>query len=165
MRLAYLWSGSKRKYSKSKGVLVMLQFFKSILDQDGSPVVVCDLQHKILYMNPVAVARYGQFGGEKLLGKSLLDCHNSKSGQMIHQVLDWFRADCSHNRVHTAYNEQENKDVYMVALRNEQGTLIGYYEKHEYRQRDTGPLYSMDGIVYGQKGAGNLHREHSLENC
>lgn len=122
----------------------MLQMFKSILDQDGSPVVVCDLQHKILYMNPVAVARYERFGGEKLLGKNLMDCHNSQSGQMIRRVLDWFEADRSHNRVHTAYNEQENKDVYMVALRNEQGALIGYYEKHEYRQRDPAPFYSMD---------------------
>lgn len=122
----------------------MLQMFKSILDQDGSPVVVCDLQHKILYMNPVAVARYERFGGEKLLGKNLLDCHNGQSGQLIRRVLDWFGADHSHNRVHTAYNEQENKDVYMVALRNEQGALIGYYEKHEYRQRDPAPFYSMD---------------------
>ena len=31
----------------------------------------------------------------------------------------------------------------MVALRNDQGTLIGYYEKHEYRTRDMAGLYQM----------------------
>ena len=31
----------------------------------------------------------------------------------------------------------------MVALRDEDGTLIGYYEKHEYRDRETAALYDM----------------------
>ena len=40
------------------------------------------------------------------------------------------------------YNEKQNKDVYMVALRKE-GKLIGYYEKHEYRDRETMKLYDL----------------------
>ena len=48
-----------------------------------------------------------------------------------------------HNRVYTFYNEKENKDVYMVALRDEDGTLIGYYEKHEYRTLETEKLYDF----------------------
>lgn len=31
----------------------------------------------------------------------------------------------------------------MVALRDEDGTLIGYYEKHEYRARDEEPYYNF----------------------
>lgn len=31
--------------------------------------------------------------------------------------------------------------VYMVALRDDSGTLIGYYEKHEYRDRETMERY------------------------
>ena len=41
----------------------------------------------------------------------------------------------------TIRNDKENKDVYMVALRDDDGTLIGYYEKHEYRNRETVGLY------------------------
>ena len=41
------------------------------------------------------------------------------------------------------YNEKENKDTYMIALRDEQGELIGYYEKHEYRNRETEPVYNF----------------------
>ena len=41
------------------------------------------------------------------------------------------------------YNEKKQKDVYMVALRNADGELIGYYEKHESRRRDDMPMYGM----------------------
>lgn len=39
------------------------------------------------------------------------------------------------------HNDKENKDVYTVALRDDDGKLIGYYEKHEYRNRETVGLY------------------------
>ena len=50
-------------------------YFKSIIDQDREAVVICDLDHTILYMNPAAVVDYGKYGGAALLGKSLLACH------------------------------------------------------------------------------------------
>lgn len=31
----------------------------------------------------------------------------------------------------------------MIALRDDSGELIGYYEKHEYRERETGKLYDL----------------------
>ena len=31
----------------------------------------------------------------------------------------------------------------MVALRDDGGNLIGYYEKHEYRNRETMPFYDL----------------------
>lgn len=58
--------------------------------------------------------------------------------------MDWFRSKTTNNCVHTYYNEKENKDVYMIALRDQEGHLIGYYEKHEYRNRDMTPLYCLD---------------------
>lgn len=119
----------------------MTQFFKSVLDQDISPIVICDSRHTILYMNSAAIKRYAGFGGEKLIGKNLMNCHNPQSKARIEQVLSWFGEDSSHNRIYTSYNEKENKDVYMVALRDAQGELIGYYEKHEYRNRETGVAY------------------------
>lgn len=30
-------------------------FFKSVIDADDAPVVICDLEHTIVYMNPTAV--------------------------------------------------------------------------------------------------------------
>lgn len=118
-------------------------YFRSVIDQDRCAVVICDLNHVIIYMNPVAIAQYAKRGGAALVGRSLLDCHNAQSVAMIEKVMAWFAESGEHNIVHTAYNERENKDVYMVALRDEDGTLIGYYEKHEYRNVETGALYDF----------------------
>ena len=119
-----------------------VSFYKSIVDQDRASVVICNLKHEIIYMNPAAVTSYAKRGGDKLIGRSLLDCHNPESRDKIQQVVDWFAADESHNIVYTFHNEKQNKDVYMVALRDE-GKLIGYYEKHEYRNVETMKQYDL----------------------
>ena len=119
-----------------------ISFFKSIIDQDRSAVVICNLKHEIIYMNPAAIENYGKRGGDKLIGQSLLECHNPESREKIQQVVDWFAAEESHNIVYTFHNEKQNKDVYMVALRDG-GRLIGYYEKHEYRNMETMKLYDL----------------------
>ncbi len=118
-------------------------YFKSIIDEDKCPVVICDLNHTIIYMNPSACERYEKRGGSNLMGGNLLDCHNSKSNEMIVKVVEWFKEDKSNNRVYTYRNDKENKDVYMIALRDEAGELIGYYEKHEYRDTEQAKLYDF----------------------
>ena len=101
----------------------------------------CDTQHRIIYMNPSAVKRYEKRGGNALVGKSLMNCHNSDSNNKIEKVMDWFRADRNNNRIFIYHNPKENKDAYMIALRNDGGELIGYYEKHEYRTAETTSVY------------------------
>lgn len=108
-------------------------FFKSVVDSDIAPVVICDTNHTIIYMNPTACERYSKRGGINLVGKSLLECHNSDSNKKILDIVEWFGKDKSNNRIFTFHNPKENRDVYMIALRDEYGRLIGYYEKHEYR--------------------------------
>lgn len=120
------------------------KYFKSIVDQDQCAVVICSMEHEILYMNHAARMRYAKRGGEGLVGKSLLDCHNPQSVEMIKKVVSWFAESAEHNRIYTFHNEKENKDVYMVALRDEDGSLIGYYEKHEYRDQETAKRYDFD---------------------
>ncbi|MDE7359879.1 MAG: PAS domain-containing protein [Lachnospiraceae bacterium] len=121
----------------------LAQYFKSIVDQDRCAVVICNLAHEIIYMNPAAVERYAKRGGGAFVGQSLLDCHNAQSVAMIEKVTAWFAQSREHNIIHTFYNEKENKDGYMVALREADGTLIGYYEKHEYRDAEKRALYDF----------------------
>ena len=106
-------------------------YFKSIIDQDRESVVICDLNHIIIYMNPAAVVDYKKYGGASLLGKSLLNCHNPHS------------VEASHNIVYTYHNAKHDRDVYMVALRDASGTLIGYYEKHDSRKAETMKQYDL----------------------
>lgn len=125
-----------------------VSFYKSVLDQDRSAIVICNLQHEIIYMNVAAVKNYEKFGGEQLMGKNLLNCHNPKSRERIEQVVQWFAESKEHNLIYTFHNEKQNKDVYMVALREGEG-LIGYYEKHEYRNPETMEMYD-----FGEKTEG-----------
>ena len=115
----------------------LYKLFKSILDRDHSPIVVCDTDDIIVYMNPSAIERYHK----DLTGVSIKDCHPPKANEMIDKVVSWFKESIENNIIYTYHNDEENKDVYMVALRDDDGTLIGYYEKHEYRNRETVGLY------------------------
>lgn len=120
------------------------QLIKSVLDQDNTAIVLCNLEHIIVYMNAAADKNYEKWGGASLVGKSLMDCHNEHSREMINKVVDWFKKAEENNRIHTFFNEKQNKDVYMIALRDEDKKLIGYYEKHEFRNRDETPFYEMN---------------------
>ena len=57
--------------------------------------------------------------------------------------LNWFAEDKANNCVHTYYDSKKMKDEYMIALRDDDGNLIGYYEKHEFRNVDNTPFYDM----------------------
>ncbi len=113
------------------------KLLKSIIDQDTAPIVVCDMNSVIVYMNPSAIKRYHR----DLTGNHLKDCHNAKSNEMIDRALASFAERQENNILYTYHNDKENKDVYMVALRDVDGSLIGYYEKHEYRNRETAAYY------------------------
>lgn len=117
----------------------MKQLFKSIIDQDKEPIVICALDSTILYMNPASIIRYH---GD-VTGKSLKDCHNADSNEKIDRVLAWFKKSRDNNIVYTTRIEKENADIYMVALRDENGELIGYYEKHESRTHETESFYNI----------------------
>lgn len=117
----------------------MLELLISVMEQDNAPVVICDMESMVVYMNTAAKQRYHA----DLTGKSLKACHPPQANAAIERVLDWFRKSPDHNRVYTFRNDKEDKDVYMIALRDASGNLIGYYEKHEYRCREMGKLYDL----------------------
>ena len=116
-------------------------YFKSIVEQDRCAVVICNLRHEIIYMNKSARERYKKHG--ELVGTSIFDCHNAESNAKIREVVEWFAKSPDNNFVFTYHNDRENKDVYMVALRGENDELIGYYEKHEFRNPETMKLYDI----------------------
>ena len=122
-----------------RNIIMLSALFKSIIDQDTDPVVICDPDSVIVYMNPASIRRYRK----DLTGRNLSLCHTPESAAKIQRVLNWFRESPDHNRIFTTRVDRENADVYMVALRSSEGTLIGYYEKHERRDPDTAPFYDF----------------------
>lgn len=108
-------------------------YFKSVIDQDQSPVVICDAQHSIVYMNPAAISRYAHAGGAQMVGSSILDCHSPETGELMKRILAWFCQSPDNNSVFEGVGTSGDEDVYMVALRGDCGQVIGYYERHDRR--------------------------------
>lgn len=121
----------------------LANYFKSVVDQDRCPVVICNTEHEIIYMNPTAITRYAKRGGAALVGQSIFNCHNAHTEEIIKKVVSWFWESAEHNIMYTYRNEKDNKDVYMVALRDDEKKLIGYYEKHEYRDLETAETFRL----------------------
>ncbi len=138
--LSYLQNCSiiivKNKKRRNK---MINKLFKSILDIDTAPIVICNMRDIVVYMNPSAIKRYHK----DLTGNSIKECHPQKANEMIDKVVSWFKESSDNNIIYTYHDDKENKDIYMVALRDDDGTLIGYYEKHEYRNQETESLYNF----------------------
>lgn len=102
-----------------------------ILESLVEPVLVGDTNHIVVYMNPAAASHYT--GGESLMGTSLLDCHNEHSQKVMVEVLAAMQAGEDERIIF----DTEKKRIYMRAVRDESGQLVGYYERYEH-----GPVQS-----------------------
>jgi len=98
-----------------------------ILDGLVDPVLVADTEHVVIYMNSAAVDHYT--GGETLMGTSLLDCHNERSQEMMVEVLAALRAGEEERLI----SDDEKRRIYMRAVRDESGEVVGYYERYEQK--------------------------------
>jgi DUF438 domain-containing protein len=97
----------------------------AILDSLEAPVLFADTEHIICYMNKAASDYYSK--GENLIGRSLLDCHNEQSQQQIIEILAAMQ-DGEEERLIT---DNEEHRIYMRAVRDADGQVLGYYERYE----------------------------------
>ena len=98
-----------------------------VLNSLTDPVLVADTEHTVVYMNSAAVDHYT--GGEALMGTSLLDCHNEHSRKMMIEVLAALRSGEEERLI----SDDEKRRIYMRAVRDEAGELVGYYERYEWK--------------------------------
>lgn len=50
-------------------------------------ITICDTEGIIIYMNQYSVQQFLKYGGEKLLGTNLIDCHPEPSKTKLKQML------------------------------------------------------------------------------
>jgi len=98
----------------------------TILDSLKNPILVADTQHITRYMNKAAIAHYKE--GEALMGRSVLDCHNADSQQMMVDILAAMQNEGIEEQLIT---DNDKHRVYMRAVRDENGRVLGYYERYE----------------------------------
>jgi hypothetical protein len=103
------------------GADLMAAFLNSL----KNPFLFADTRHRIVYMNRAAINHYKD--GEKLIGTSLLDCHNEQSRKMIVEILAAMEAGEDERLI----TDNEKHRIYMRAVRDAEGNLLGYYERYE----------------------------------
>jgi len=101
-------------------------FMAAILDSLKDPVLVADTEHTIRYLNRAAIVYYEE--GESLLGRSLLDCHNERSCRMMVEILAAMQQE---GLVEQLITDDEKHRIFMRAVRDPQGHVLGYYERYE----------------------------------
>ncbi|NIM95867.1 MAG: PAS domain-containing protein [Anaerolineales bacterium] len=98
----------------------------AILDSVKDPILFADTEHVVRYMNKAAIGHYE--GGEKLMGSSLLDCHNDQSRKVMREVLAAMVSEGIDERL---ISEEDEQWIYMRAVRDDGGSVLGYYERYE----------------------------------
>ncbi|MGV8083699.1 MAG: PAS domain-containing protein [Coriobacteriia bacterium] len=98
-----------------------------LLDSLKEPIVFCDTDHVIRYMNAAAKERYKS--RPAAIGQSIFDCHKEASNDVIRHVIERLAQGEDEVRI----SESERQRTYMRAVRDGEGRLVGYYERFEFR--------------------------------
>ncbi|MEN6356506.1 MAG: PAS domain-containing protein [Armatimonadota bacterium] len=105
--------------------MINIELMKAILDSMRDPLVFVDTEHVVRYMNKPAIANYAKWGN--VIGKSIFGCHNEHSKEVIREVFSAFEQGEEERMI----SDNEKHRVYMRAVRDKNGQLIGYYERYE----------------------------------
>lgn len=109
--------------------MVGASLMAAILDSLKDPILFADTEHVTRYMNKAAIAHYER--GESLVGKSLLDCHNERSQQMMIEIL----AEMHEGLDERLITDDDENRIYMRVVRDADGRVLGYYERYEPPRR------------------------------
>lgn len=85
-------------------------------------ITVCDKDGKILEMNNKSVATFEKYGGAKLLGRSLFECHPGESGEKLAALLSSGKTNC-----YTIEKEGIRKMIYQSPWFRD-GIYMGFVE-------------------------------------
>ncbi len=105
------------------------KLMSAFLDSLKEPFLFADTKHIVRYLNKAALSHYS--AGAKLLGASLLDCHNEESNRMIVEIL----AAMHNGEEERLITCNEKHRIYMRAVRDKNDELLGYYERYEPPQK------------------------------
>lgn len=102
------------------------EILSHILDAYAYEVVFADRNHIVQYMNKAAKKRYA---GRIDVGGSLFNCHNENSRAKIEEFLR--RAENGEEEMFEAFNPQKQEREFFVPVKDDNGHVIGYFERHE----------------------------------
>ena len=104
-------------------------FYESLLNSIKDPILFADTNHIVQYMNEAAISYYED--GENLLQSNLLECHNEESQKMMIEIL----AEMQNGLEEKMITDNEKYLIFMRSVRNDNGELLGYFERYEPPQK------------------------------
>lgn len=117
---------------------ITMEVLYSILDAYAYEIVYVDRAHIVRYMNKTAKQRYGD---KVQIGESLFNCHNQNSKAKIEAFLK--RADVGENEMFEVLNEKTGEREFFVPVRDSNGIVVGYFERHEVSWTSDAPDLSV----------------------
>ena len=99
----------------------------AILDAYAYEIVFVDRDHIVRFLNKAAKQRYGD---AVKIGNSIFSCHNERARVKIEEFLA--RADAGEEgEMFETLNGSTCEREFFVPVRNSEGKVIGYFERHE----------------------------------
>ena len=123
--------------------MVLTDFFKSYIDTEEQPVVICDLDYRIVYINNAAAEKYEKYGGFDLVGKPLRSFTTIEGESKINMVVEWFKESQENNNVFVLRDTSQNVDTYIISIRDGNGKLIGFANRKISRTPDDSKPYDI----------------------
>jgi len=105
---------------------ITFDVLKAILDSYPYEIVFVDRTHTVRWMNKTAKTSYGQ---RVIIGNSFFNRHNESTIPKIEEFLR--RADAGENEMFETYNRKTGEREFFTPVKDEDGTVIGYFERHE----------------------------------
>jgi DUF438 domain-containing protein len=105
------------------------QLLASLLNCIKDPILFADTNHIVQYMNKTGIEHYEE--GESLLQSDLLKCHNEESQKIMIKIL----AELQNGLEEKLITDDKKHRIFMRAVRDEKGHLLGYYERYELPQQ------------------------------
>ncbi|MFC1608287.1 PAS domain-containing protein [Candidatus Latescibacterota bacterium] len=100
-----------------------------ILNSIPYPIVYVDINHIVRFLNSTAQhIYYTQRGYDNLIGKSIFDCHKEPTKNAIIKIVESLK---NHGNEKFLKVNVRNERVYVTPVRNDDGELVGYYERFE----------------------------------
>ncbi len=106
-----------------------LDFLPAILESLVEPIVFVDTGHIIRFVNQAARKKYAKRVKGSLVGMSIFGCHKEKSNTIIRKILEQMQNEGLDEQF--LHNNKIGQKIYMRAVRDSSGNLLGYYERFE----------------------------------
>ena len=109
------------------------ELLEAFIESIGQPFVFVDTRHVIRYVSRRAESHY-RTPREELLGRSIFDCHDPESCRIIREVF----AALERGEEERMITDDARHRIWMRAVRDPGGRLLGYFERYERPADDAG---------------------------